>query len=111
MADDHKLVYTGRPTGRASRPWEPEGLAAELLAKGPPVDGSSTVVRFDGGAGPLDLANAIGEDLEPQGPWVLICQRCRRRQDLQPGDFTRYVRSGWPKCCAETMTLDRPPDG
>lgn len=44
----HKLVYTGKATSPASRPWQPTGRAAELLALGPPVDGSSVLVRFEG---------------------------------------------------------------
>lgn len=33
---------------------------------------------------------------------------CRRCGGDQAADFAECLRSGWPKCCGETMTIDPP---
>ncbi len=33
------------------------------------------------------------------------CRTCRREQDV---DSSEALRSGWPKCCSYTMTIDHP---
>lgn len=33
------------------------------------------------------------------------CITCKRRQAVDPAEC---FRSGWPKCCGQTMTIDSP---
>lgn len=34
----------------------------------------------------------------------VTCRHCGRTKNVNGGE----LRSGWPKCCRETMSLDRP---
>jgi len=35
------------------------------------------------------------------------CKKCNRTQQV---DSAECLRSGWPMCCGETMTIDSPKD-
>jgi len=36
---------------------------------------------------------------------IVWCRTCGRSQQV---DSAKCFRSGWPKCCGETMTIDSP---
>ena len=36
---------------------------------------------------------------------MVWCRICKRSQKV---DSTKALRSGWPKCCGQTMTIDSP---
>lgn len=40
---------------------------------------------------------------------TLSCRTCRREESPSRDDMAGYFRSGWPKCCGYTMTLDKLP--
>lgn len=44
-----------------------------------------------------DLADVIGN------PTQVYCRKCGR---VEPVNAAECFRSGWPKCCRRTMTLD-----
>lgn len=48
---------------------------------------------------PIDVAEAIGN------PNMVWCRHCGRSQSV---DAANCIRSGWPKCCGYTMTIDLP---
>lgn len=37
----------------------------------------------------------------------LRCRVCGEEWPCTADDFARYLRTGWPTCCGQTMTLDR----
>ncbi len=41
---------------------------------------------------------------------LLYCPKCRKRVERRPGDLLHYVKTGWPKCCGEVMSLYLPTD-
>ena len=45
------------------------------------------------------LADSIGN------PDRVYCRKCGRSE---PVDAATCLRHGWPKCCAATMTIDKP---
>jgi hypothetical protein len=36
---------------------------------------------------------------------ILMCGKCGKTVTCQQSEMLAYTVSGWPKCCAETMTL------
>ena len=57
-----------------------------------PIDIVKRLGGFDG-----SMADAIGN---PDKVW------CRTCNQSQPIDAAECLRSGWPKCCGYTMTID-----
>lgn len=54
-----------------------------------------------------ELNRRIAQDLVDttgKGQWV-YCLKCGNTQAVDPADC---LTSGWPTCCGETMTIDRP---
>jgi hypothetical protein len=44
----------------------------------------------------------------------LRCSKCVKNIRCSPAELLNYLRTGWPKCCQETMTLfiePKSPDG
>lgn len=35
----------------------------------------------------------------------LVCGRCGRKQELSVEQAAEYLRTGWPKCCGETIQI------
>lgn len=57
------------------------------------------------------LANAISQaGRECVAGRQLRCTACGRVERPTPDDGISYIRSGWPKCCGYTMTLEDSPD-
>ena len=53
-----------------------------------------------------DAALDVGAEVHPsllRG--IVWCKRCGRSQKV---DSSVCLRSGWPECCGETMTIDSP---
>ena len=45
---------------------------------------------------------------------LLRCLRCGNTVECRPADLTRFIQTGWLKCCGEVMALFTPaekPDG
>jgi hypothetical protein len=36
---------------------------------------------------------------------ILRCSQCGKCTDCSSDDLLSYMRTGWPKCCGEVMTL------
>ena len=50
------------------------------------------------------LQSSIGRDCEDGlGKTYLECLTCGKIKDMNPGDFGKYLGSGWPKCCGYTF--------
>jgi hypothetical protein len=49
----------------------------------------------------VGIVAAIAADLAPLGG-ILRCRTCHGERPL--GDVAGSLRSGWPKCCGQTMT-------
>lgn len=63
---------------------------------------------------PQDLARLSGlhthvADALPR-PLRLVCDRCAREERPTPALVAHYLRHGWPRCCGETMKLERRPE-
>lgn len=39
---------------------------------------------------------------------VMHCRPCNRTFQITAGQAARYAHIGWPTCCDETMSLQRP---
>jgi hypothetical protein len=53
----------------------------------------------------LDLHDKIAADVPKIARGKVWCVRCRRMQLV---DGAQCLRSGWPLCCGQTMTIDSP---
>ena len=55
----------------------------------------------------LHIHGGIAEAAFPDGA-TLACEKCRREEQATREQCAEYLRSGWPRCCGETMTLSKP---
>lgn len=57
----------------------------------------------------LEAASGLHQKIANDVPQIrrgkVWCKTCRREQSV---DGAECLRSGWPKCCGYTMTIDHP---
>jgi hypothetical protein len=42
-------------------------------------------------------------DHDPSGRRLLRCDKCRQTKEVTHADLMACTRTGWPKCCGQTM--------
>lgn len=52
-----------------------------------------------------DLHDRIARDVPQIARGMVWCRTCGRSERV---DGAECLRSGWPKCCSATMTIDAP---
>lgn len=50
----------------------------------------------------IGVQDRIGEALDGS---VLHCRVCDTQSTVSAGDAAIYLRTGWPQCCGETVSL------
>ena len=53
----------------------------------------------------MDVYQQIADDVPQVSRGKVWCLTCKRMQRV---DGAECLRSGWPKCCGHTMTIDSP---
>jgi hypothetical protein len=51
------------------------------------------------------VSRALMADYLKQWGNVLFCKSCHHIQPVAKYQFSKYLKSGWPKCCGQTMAL------
>lgn len=65
------------------------------------ADSFANLARIAG----ADIHESIAKQIAPQGA-ILRCGSCGRSTARSADAVAEFLRSGWPACCGETMSLD-----
>ena len=57
----------------------------------------------------LNLHENIARDVCKDDIYRLHCSTCDDIEVISAKDFAHYLRTGWPKCCGQTKTLEKEP--
>lgn len=51
------------------------------------------------------IHETMGDSLMKKGYPSLLCEKCKAERRMESGEAGRYMATGWPMCCGQTMTL------
>lgn len=54
----------------------------------------------------LHFHKNIAKTLTARKQYRLVCSECKREVAITTAEIAQYLKSGWPKCCGYTMTME-----